>query len=53
MIDSVNELLEMAEFLDGAGERELASDCRDTANKMLDHLLYFNQQTNGGTHATK
>lgn len=44
MLDYVNTLLEMADFLDRTGDRALARSCRDTANKMLDHLLYYVQQ---------
>lgn len=46
MLDYVNTLLEMADFLDRTGDRELAKNCRDTANRILDALLY--QQMNGG-----
>lgn len=48
MIDCVNILLEMADFLDLTGDRELARSCRDTANKVLDHLLYIQQMAANG-----
>ena len=43
MLDYVKTLLEMADFLDRTGDRALARSCRDTANKVLDHILYIQQ----------
>lgn len=38
----VNTILKMAEHFREVGERELEQECRNTANRMLD-LILFNQ----------
>ena len=40
MSEYVHTLLEMAEWFAAHGERDLARECRATANKMLDHIMY-------------
>lgn len=42
-------LLEMAEQLADLGERDLARECREIADKMLDHIMYAAQQRQKGT----
>ena len=44
--ENVNKLLEMAEHFKATGERELEQECRKTATRILDYVLYV--QSNGG-----
>lgn len=44
MNEYVHMLLEMAEWLAAHGERDLARECREIANKMLDYIMYFAQK---------
>ena len=49
MNDHVHMLLEMAEQLADLGERDLARECREIADKMLDHIIYAAQMRQKGT----
>ena len=40
MNEHVHMLLEMAEWLAAHGERDLARECGEIADKMLDHIMY-------------
>ena len=42
-------LLEMAEQLADLGERDLARECREIADKMLDYIMYAAQMRQKGT----
>ncbi len=44
--EHVNKLLEMAEHFKATGERELEQECRKTATRILDYVLYV--QSKGG-----
>ena len=44
--EHVNKLLEMAEHFKATGERELEQECRNTATRILDYVLYV--QSKGG-----
>lgn len=44
--ENVNKLLEMAEHFKATGEKELEQECRKTATRILDYVLYV--QSNGG-----
>ena len=48
MTEYVHMLLEMAEWLAAHGERDLARECRATADKTLDHIMYAAQQRQKG-----
>ena len=48
MNDHVHMLLEMAEWLAAHGERDIARECKATADKMLDHIIYAAQQRQKG-----
>lgn len=40
LLAHVNTILKMAEHFKEAGERELEQECRNTANRMLDLVLF-------------
>lgn len=44
MTEYVHMLLEMAEWLAAHGERDIARECKATADKMLDHIIYAAQK---------
>ena len=46
MSECAHVLLEMAEWFAAHGERDLARECRATADKMLDHIMYAAQVVN-------
>lgn len=48
MTEYVHMLLEMAKWLAAHGERDLARECKATADKMLDHIIYAAQQRQKG-----
>lgn len=50
LIDSVNEMLEMAEWFKENGYREEYRNLTDTANKILDYI-YFTAQERGAQEA--
>lgn len=49
MNDLVHMLLEMAKWLAAHRERDLARECREIADKMLDHIMYAAQMRQKGT----
>ena len=40
LLAHVNKILKMAEHFKEAGERELEQECRNTANRILDMILF-------------
>lgn len=40
MLKHVNTILKMAEHFKDVGERDLEQECRNTANRMLDLILF-------------
>lgn len=44
LIDTVNEMLEMAEWFKANGYREEYRNLKDTANKILDYIYFTAQQ---------
>ena len=50
LIDSVNEMLEMAEWFKANGYRDEYRNLKDTANKILDYI-YFTAQERGAQEA--
>lgn len=49
MSEHVHMLLEMAEWLAVHGESDLARECGEIADKMLDHIMYAAQMRQKGT----